>query len=322
VTEPVPIDYAVDVPTDVIGHCCYWDKCVWTSRVRSIDYTALRLVFRRYFSLEVLRTFGAKASGSKASRAIRRAVFRYAALRRGGLSHEEAFRYVANELAKLLGDTRAVEYVGGAAKRIYESAERIVRENVAAVPPTGWRVLADETYTTDLLFFPSAYMFRVLSFALKLPRTFTNLVFCDDRRCYPAPMGLWPGDSWLQLVGQSLRHDVYYHFLHEFGAASITEYLTNIGTEEIAISIKPGTASAKVSLFVLVDDPAKHAVTVARMQKTAEKVSEQLEKLILYELRQKEGAGREVLGITDDDILRIVEEVLEGEKGKKVFDGY
>jgi len=317
VAEPVPIDYTVDVPSEVFGHCCYWDKCVWRSRVKSIEYTALRLVYRRYFGLEVLRSFGAKASGTKAASAIRRALFKYVALRRGSLRHEEAFGYVLKELAGVLGDRRAVEYIESAVRRVFENAERIVREGTAGIPPTGWKTLSDETYTTDLLFFPSSYMFRILSFALRLPKVYTRLVFCDDNRCYPAPMGIWPDSSWLQLAGQALRYDVQHYFLQEFRATSISEYLMNVDAEEVAVSIKPGISAAKVTLFVLVSDPVKHVVTVARMQKTVEKVMEQLEKLILYELRQKEGVGKEVLGITDEDIFRIVEEVIERKKEKR-----
>jgi len=292
------------------------------SRIRSIESVAIRFVYRKLFGVEVLRSYGAKISGLKASRAVRSLIHTYVALRRGGLSHEDAFKYVSGELGSLLGDLRAVKYVENAVKTVFESAESIVRANIGRAPPTGWKILSDETYTTDLMFFPPAYMFRILSFALRLPRVYTHLVFCSESACYPAPRGVWPDSSWIQLVGQALRYDVQHYFLQEFRATSISEYLMNIDVEEVAVSIKPGVIMAKVALYVLVDDPAKHVVTVARMQKTVEKVSEQLEKLILYELKEKEGEGiaRTVLGITDDEVARIVEEVIE--KKKKGLDFY
>jgi len=320
--EPVPIDYTVDVPTNVIGHCCYWDKCVLVSRVRGIEHVALRLIYRKLFELGTLRSFGAKVSGTKTARAIKSLLTKYILLRRGGLSHEEAFRYISKGLDNILNNSSTVKYVEDSIKHVFEDAEKIVRTNIARMPSTGWRILSDDTYTLDLLFFPPAYMFRILSFALRLPRIYTHLVFCSESACYPVPRGLWPDASWIQLVGQALRHDVYHYFLQEFGATNISEYLTNIDTEEVAVSIKPGIIMAKVTLYILVDDPVKHVITIAKMQKTVEKVTEQLEKLILYELKQKEeqGIARSVLGITDDEIARIVEEVIE--KRKKGLGSY
>ena len=315
--EPVKLDYTTSVPERVLGHCCYYRRCVWSIHPVSIEVFAAKLMYRQFFSVEVFRRFvditrdKEEGGGPKFSRTMYTAVIRYAILRSAGYSHAEAMQDVMLILpAQVRSNARALNYFEETVRRLVEKAESYVEANIHRAPRTGWSILTDETYTLEPLFFPASFLPRILAYALNLPRTYTDLVFCDDRRCYPTPAGIWPDDRWLQLAGRSLRHDVYFRFMEEFGAVSIMDYLTNLDVDEVAISVRPGRRWAKVVLYVPVKNPEEHVVRVARMQELADKLTRQLENLLLHDLeRIDEEDGLKILGITEEDIARAVKKL-------------
>ena len=319
---PVEIDYTTTVPKETIGHCCYYRRCVWSIHPISIETFVVKLLYKDYFSVDVFRTHThitkdkESGAGVRFSRDMYSAAVRYAILRGAGYTHKEAMNDVLIMLPKPVRlSVRALQYFENTVLKLVENAEKLAKLNVHKAPKTGWSVLRDETYTLEPLFFPASFLPKILAYSFSLPKIYTNLVFCDDHRCYPTPNGIWPDDKWLLAVGQSLRHDVYFRFIEEFGAVSILEYLTNLDIDEIAISIKPGRRWAKITLYVPVKNPEEHVVKVAKMQELTDKITRQLESLIVNELEKPiEEDGLKILGITDKDIESAIRKLYRRKK--------
>lgn len=321
--RPVEIDYTTTVPEQVLGHCCYHRLCVWIQRPTAIEVFSVKLLFREYLSVDHFRDFiniprdKKRREGERFSSDVYRATVHYAMVRSHSVGHAEAMEDTYLLLPEPLRNNQgALKYFEATVKRLVERAEELVKHNIHRAPETGWKVLTDETQLKEPLLFPISYLPRVLHYALTVPRAYTGLVFCNDNSCYPAPDGIWPDDRWLVAVDQSIRHDVYYYFIEKFGATSILDYLTNLDIDEFAISVKPGRRWSKVVLYIPVSNPAEHVVRVAKMQELVEKVSRQVEELMLHDLEKPRVEGLKALGITDEDIARSVGKLIK--KGESV----
>jgi len=295
------------VPGSVLGSSCYHRKCVWKTRVLPLEVAAVKLAYRQKLSAATLRRYASASTWQHASRQLYACTVRYALLRSMGYEHEEAMEDVYTRLPPAVASSeKALSYYESSVREVVEGAEEVVRLNAHRMPETGWSLLTDEERTSDAMLFPATFLYRILHYATSVPRARTELAFCDHSRCYPTPRGVWPGSSWLQLVGQTLRHDIYYHFIQEFGATTMLDYVVNLDVEEFAISIRPGRRATTVTLYVPVENPDTHVVRAAKMQALADAVSRQLE-LQVVQGTAASASGLEILGVTEEDIKRAVE---------------
>jgi len=289
-TEPRPIDYSVNVPRNVIGHFCYWDKCVWFARVISIQYAAARLAYPVLLSKQAM-----SRRGLKWSPILRDSLFKYIHLRRYGAGHTEAFSVVPEEYRS--------KYVEKIVRTVYEDSEKIVRRYLKNAPPTGFRYFHDETLTKELLFFRPEHVLRILDIS-KGPERRVYLGFCDEEHCYPVRHGFWPRHDWLDIIAETVRHDVYYELLQRYGAVDALDYILGIDTDEVAVNIKPGKLMTRIYIYVYTDTPGRHAVRLTEMQEVVARVIEQLEEIASSFRYEKE--AEEIEDIGEDELLEAV----------------
>jgi len=296
--------------SDIIGTCCYREKCVLRTRVVSIQYFAAVVGYRLYLSSEVMPT--TLKLGRQFYRDLRVALLRYVRLRRLGVPHDEALSMVlTNDILVPLGKAQLYDYVVKVFNDIYTDAKKVVRAawHRGLLPPTGWRFLSDETRTRAPLFINKYYLLPMVRHLLNgLPRVYTSLVFCDDDRCYPAPRGLWPSRDWIWLADVAKRRDIVDELTTKHRAYDITTFIADIWDqiEDSAISVKPGRKYTWITVYLKVPRPDEIVDRAGRFQEDVAKVMEYLHNLIA-------SRGAEALRVSiDDRIAQVVDEVLFG----------
>ena len=295
-----------------IGRYCLAGKCVWRRTVVWLPVFAVRLVFRDYFSVDVFRRYVSisKRDAYAFSSRLRRAVEWYAIRRANGKTHEAAFSEALRLVPRVVReDKRALGYLEDRVKRIVDEAERIVEVFGHRAPASGWSVVAGEEDGLPVL--PAAYLPGAVQYALRFPAPLTELVFCSQDTCLPVPRGLWPGTNWAQFLFLSLRNDIYYMFIERFGAVTVLEYLSNLeDVDEFAVSIRLGRRWTRVTLFIPVSDPARHAGRVAEMQELAVKTLKLVEAEVLADGAQAQVDGLEYFGVSEEKLRELVSRLL------------
>lgn len=306
-----PLDLEPDIPSSVLGHACYLDKCVWATRVLPVHAVALKLWYRDFFGFSSLGLTAPPGEAQRLTREIRAWARRYLALRARGLTAEEAQSVAPPPVRRLVN--RLIER----AEFIYAKAQRLVEERIKRVPETGWRVLTDESRARHVLVVSPRHAERLLGdIRAQALRSTVKVAFCNETACYPVYKGLYPTKHTLALAYILVRRDVPSLLTRMYGASSFWEYIDVVAKPgEAAITVYPGRRATKLNLFLRVENPAEHTIRLSMLQRSAEKASELLMKLSAN-YAEKGSAEPGALPLSLEEVEKAIKDYLE-EKEKK-----
>lgn len=260
------------VPASVIGSACYYRKCVWRTRVVDAEVAAVKLAYKDYFSLSVLRQHGVEVGyGPRYARRLYRALLAYARARHLGLGHSEA----AAAVQELVPEVKlsAPGFLSEMAQHVVDNYESVLRNRSARLPPTGWATFEDELLRLS----PTYVWLYVDELKKRYGKVKVEVAFCDDNRCYPACCGLEPAASWAVSARSSLRLDLLDSVEREFGALTGRDFVDYVvAPSEYAVNLMPSYGGPKLYLFARVQDPAAAAISLTRLQVTVRSLAAEL----------------------------------------------
>ena len=281
-----------------IGNSCFMNHCVWRTQIIPKELLAVRLVYNEKLSTSILRRYTRIGDGIRMSRKLREALFKYCALRNRGLTHDEAFSEISTALPdEILQSKLALDYISRTLDFIVRNSDRIIKLKHRNIPPTGWKILSDNTQVLEPILLDGEHgKLLIRDIIDNFPRSFVGLTFCDDTSCYPAPRGLWPTPLWLLLIRQTGQEDHIFHLYEKVGALTAYEYLVKYEPKEYALVIRPGRKRAVVVIHTYY--PKQHIEHLKRLtylQLYVEKITPKLEALLLNS--DEYINGLEILGI-------------------------